>query len=156
MFPQLVTIVLSLAGRSNDAPHSSGAILGDLAAHNAAKIRYWLCTFLVCFRVGFFLLDGIVPGIILQSPGIQPEGDPGIQLEGGAESCLQLVQQLFSGWLIWSCLYFPETTVVQPGGMGALCLQPTQHLVGWLVLWIGFPLCRNCSRGRSVQHRKSI
>ena len=32
-------IVSSLAGRSHDAPHSSGAILQDLAAHNAAKIR---------------------------------------------------------------------------------------------------------------------
>ena len=50
----------------------------DLAAHNAAKIRYLLCTFLVGLRVGFFLLDGSVPGIILQSPGIQPEGGAGL------------------------------------------------------------------------------
>ena len=40
-------IVSSLAGRSHDAPHSSGTILQDLA-HNAAKIGYLLCTFLVC------------------------------------------------------------------------------------------------------------
>ena len=56
MFPRLVTIVLSLAGRSHDAPHSSGTILQDLAAHNSAKIRYLLCTFLVCWlNANFFL-----------------------------------------------------------------------------------------------------
>ena len=41
-------IVSSLAGKSHDAPHSSRTILQNLAARNGAKIRYLLCTFLVC------------------------------------------------------------------------------------------------------------
>ena len=49
-------IVSSLAGRSHDAPHSSGTIVQDLAAHNAAKIHYLLCTFLVCQLNANFVL----------------------------------------------------------------------------------------------------
>ena len=49
-------IVLSLAGRSHDAPHSSGTILQDLAAHNAAKIRNLLFPFLVCRLNADFVL----------------------------------------------------------------------------------------------------
>ena len=39
-------IVSSLAGRSHDAPHSSGTILQDLAAHNAAKSVIFYALFL--------------------------------------------------------------------------------------------------------------
>ena len=45
-----------LAGRSHDAPHSSRTILKELAAHNATKIRYLLCTFLVCRLNANFVL----------------------------------------------------------------------------------------------------
>ena len=49
-------IVSSLAGRSHDAPHSSGTIVHDLAAHNAVENHYLLCTFLVCQLNANFVL----------------------------------------------------------------------------------------------------
>ena len=51
-----IVLSLPLAGRSHDAPHSSGTIVKDLAAHNAAEIHYLLCTFLVCQLNANFVL----------------------------------------------------------------------------------------------------
>ena len=49
-------IVSSLSGRSHDDPHSSGTIVQDLSAHNAAKIHYLLCIFLLCRLNANFVL----------------------------------------------------------------------------------------------------
>ena len=73
-------------------------------------------------RVGFFLLDGIGPGIILQSPL------GSILREEQSLDSSRLSSSFLAG-LIWSWHYFPETPVVQPGGMASLWLQPTQHLL---------------------------